>query len=96
MIKALKGKELLLSTYEKELLAWVTTVRKWRPYLLGWSFVVKTDQQVLRFLLERRVGTVAERVSKLIRYDFVISTNKGRKIWLQMRCREKGRGSGPL
>ena len=40
----LKGKALHLSTYEKELLALVTTVHKWRPYLLGRPFVIKTDQ----------------------------------------------------
>lgn len=42
--KALKGRALALSTYEKELLALVTTVYKWRPYLLGQAFKVKTDQ----------------------------------------------------
>jgi hypothetical protein len=41
--KALKGRALHLSTYEKELFALVTAVQKWRPYLLGWPFVVKTD-----------------------------------------------------
>lgn len=30
-IKALKGRNLLLSTYEKELLALVIAVQKWRP-----------------------------------------------------------------
>ena len=40
----LKGKALHLSTYEKELLALVTVVHKWRPYLLGRPFVIKTDQ----------------------------------------------------
>ncbi|XP_042984690.1 uncharacterized mitochondrial protein AtMg00860-like [Carya illinoinensis] len=38
--QALKGKLLLLSTYKKELLALVLTLKKWRPYLLGHSFVV--------------------------------------------------------
>jgi hypothetical protein len=50
--QALKGKSLLLSTYEKELLSLVSAVQKWRPYLLGHSFKVKTDQQSLKYLLE--------------------------------------------
>ena len=33
--EALKGKAKLLSTYDKEMLAVVKAVRKWRPYLLG-------------------------------------------------------------
>jgi hypothetical protein len=50
--KALKGRALLLSTYEKELLFLVTAVQHWRPYLLGQSFKVKTYHQALKFLLE--------------------------------------------
>jgi len=38
--QALKGKALHMSTYEKELFALVTAVHKWRPYLLGQSFVI--------------------------------------------------------
>ena len=55
--QALKGRGLLLSTYEKELLALVTVVKKWRPYLVGRPFVIKTNQQSLKFLLEQRIGT---------------------------------------
>ncbi|XP_035551117.1 uncharacterized protein LOC118349692 [Juglans regia] len=50
--KALKGKALLLSTYEKELLALVSALGKYRPYLLGQPFKIKTDQQALKHLLE--------------------------------------------
>lgn len=41
-----------LSVYERELLALVTTVQKWRPYLLGRHFIIKTNHHYLKFLLE--------------------------------------------
>ena len=79
--KSLKGRELSLSTYEKEFLALVTTVQKWRPYLLGQAFKVKTNQQSLKYLLEMRVGTPTQQkwLSKLIRYDFVVEFRAGRE-----------------
>jgi hypothetical protein len=55
--KALKGRALLMSTYEKELFAFVTAIQMWRPYLLGQSFIVKIDQQSLKFLIEQKAGT---------------------------------------
>ncbi len=42
--QALKGRALLLSTCKKELLSLVSAIQKWRPYLLGQPFTVKTDQ----------------------------------------------------
>jgi hypothetical protein len=41
--QTLKGRTLLLSTYEKELLSLVTVVQRWRPDLLGQSFKVRRD-----------------------------------------------------
>jgi hypothetical protein len=77
--KALKGRALLMSTYENELLALVTAIQKWRPYLLGQSFVVKTDQQSLKFLLEQKVGTPFQQkwITKLLGYDFTVEFKKG-------------------
>ena len=57
--QALKGNKLSLPIYEKEFLALVVTVKKWRPYLLGRPFVIKTNHQSLKYLLEQRMGTLA-------------------------------------
>ena len=68
-----------LSTYEKELLALVTAVHRWRPYLLGRSFVIKTDQQSLKYILEQRIATPAQQkwLAKLLGYLFVVEYKKG-------------------
>ena len=55
--EALKGSALALSTYEKEILAIVKEIKKWRPYLLRKPFTVRTDQKSLKYLLEQRITT---------------------------------------
>lgn len=49
--KGLNNKFLYKSAYEKEMVALVLAVQHWRPYLLGGSFVVKTDHRSLKNLL---------------------------------------------
>ena len=50
--EALKGSALALSTYQKEMLAVVKAIKKWRPYLLGKPFTVRTDHRSLKYLLK--------------------------------------------
>ena len=53
----LKGKNIFLSVYEKELLALVLAMQHWIPYLLGQQFRVRTDHKSLKFLLEQQITT---------------------------------------
>jgi hypothetical protein len=53
--EALKGSALVLSTYKKEMLAIVKAIKKWRPYLLGKPFTVRTDHKSLKYLLDNEL-----------------------------------------
>ena len=79
--QALKGKNFFLSTYEKELLALVLAIKKWIPYLFATVFVIKTDQQNLKHILEQRVGTLMQQkwISKLLGYNFVVEYKQGKE-----------------
>ena len=45
------------SVYEKKMLAIVSAIQKWRPYLLSRHFIIKTDYQSLKYMLEQNVST---------------------------------------
>ncbi|KAK0608302.1 hypothetical protein LWI29_028621 [Acer saccharum] len=79
--EALKGSALALSTYDKEMLAIVKAIRKWRPYLLGRPFIVRTDQRSLKYLMEQRITTPTQIrwLPKILGYDYVIQYKRGRE-----------------
>nr|CAH8827780.1 unnamed protein product [Trichobilharzia regenti] len=63
------------STIEKECLAMVWAVDKWRPYLLGRRFHIETDHKPLQFLKTARDprGKLSRWMLRLQEYDFTIS-----------------------
>ena len=55
--RALSTRNLGLSVYEKELMALVLAVTKWKHYLMGHHFIIKSDHQSLKFLVEQKLIT---------------------------------------
>lgn len=76
---ALCPRNAALSTYEKEALAIVEALKRWRHYFLGSKLVIKTDQQSLKFITEQKIseGIQHKLLMKLLEFDFTIQYKKG-------------------
>ncbi|GJW91986.1 ty3-gypsy retrotransposon protein [Tanacetum coccineum] len=64
----------LATTYQKELFAIVEAVYKWRQYLLGNRFTIRTDHRSLKELMQQVIQTPLQQkyVQKLMGFDFAI------------------------
>ena len=73
-IRSIKGKYLQKAIYEKEMLAILYALKKWRPYLMGRHFKVKVDHDSLKPFLEQRKSSEEQKkwVIKMLGYDFEI------------------------
>lgn len=77
--KALAPKHQALSTYEKEFMAVVLALDKWRGYLLDRHFQIKIDHFSLKYLLDQRLNTPFQTkwLPKLLGFDYEIVYKKG-------------------
>ncbi|GJU08920.1 retrotransposon-related protein [Tanacetum coccineum] len=77
--KTLAPRHQALSTYENELLAVIQALDKWRGYLLGRHFKIKTDHFSLKYLLDQRINTPSQMkwLPKLMGFYYEILYKKG-------------------
>eukprot|EP01018_Ginkgo_biloba_P018976 Gb_14609 [translate_table: standard] len=77
--RKLNDREKRMPTYNKEMLAILHTVTKWRPYLLGRKFKVHTDHISLKYLLtqESLIDEQKKWIDKLQAFEFDIIYKKG-------------------
>jgi hypothetical protein len=79
--RKLRGPERLYSIYDKEMLTIMHALVKFRQYLVGGIFVVRTDHNSLRYFLEQKDLNERQQkwVNKIQAYDFDIEYVKGKK-----------------
>jgi hypothetical protein len=77
--KALSPRNQALSTYEKECLAILMAIDKWRSYLQHQEFIIRTDQKSLLHLKEQRLGTGIQHKAfvKLMGLSYKIQYKRG-------------------
>jgi len=81
MSKALGVKHLGLSIYEKEYLAILMVVDKWRHYLEQDQFIIQTDHESLTYLLDQKIHTPIQKkgLTKLLGLNYRIRYKKGKE-----------------
>ncbi|XP_042510970.1 uncharacterized protein LOC122086287 [Macadamia integrifolia] len=79
--KKLSHKMATTSTYVKELYAISQAVQKWRQYLLGRQFIIKTDHRSLKNLMTQVIQTLEQQqyLSKLLGFVYTIVYKPGKE-----------------
>ena len=73
--------ERIYSIYDREMLAIMHALAKFRSYLVGGKFVIKTDHNSIKYFMNQRDLNDRQQkwITKLQAYDFDIEVVKGKK-----------------
>ena len=76
--RPLKGNDLQKPNFDKEMMEILHALKKWRPYLIGRNFKVKTNHDSLKYFLEQILSSKGQQkwVTKILGYDFEIIYKK--------------------
>ena len=79
--KTLGPKASVASTYDKEAMAILEALKKWKHYFASSSLIIRTNQQSLRYIQEQRVteGIQHKLLIKLLGYNYSVEYKKGRE-----------------
>ena len=79
--KSLGPKSAAQSIYEKEAMAILEALKKWRHYVWGNKLIIKTDQHSLKYMTTQRLteGVQHKLLLKLLEYDYTIEYKKGKE-----------------
>jgi hypothetical protein len=79
--KALGPVHQKLSIYEKEFLALIMAVERWRPYLQRQEFIIRTDHKSLSYLCEQILHSDMQRkaMTRLMGLQFKVVYRKGKE-----------------
>lgn len=79
--KTLGPKAAAASTYEKEAMAILEAIKKWKHYFASTSLVIRTDQQSLNYIHDLRLidGIQHKLLVKLLGFNYKVEYKKGRE-----------------
>jgi hypothetical protein len=79
--KTLGIKNAAMSTYDKEALAILEALKRWRHYLPDSDLVIKTDQKSLKYITDQKVaeGVQHKLLLKLLQFNYTVEYKKGKE-----------------
>lgn len=78
--KKLATRHLSLSVHEKDLMAIIQAMEKWRHYLIGQHFIIRAYHLSVKYLLDPRLHNESQFhwLARLIGFDYEICFRKGK------------------